>query len=157
MYILGSTLLYWILFTFLDTLGDTTNRIAILHSLLCGLQCLNNSNRLSSPILDITLQQSSLESVADAVAVEPISMIYIQLAGARLNWNFLVETFSISGMAHIYIECLHFVVKPISSRVVLKVKQFQFMQDIWLGQTLMKYDNIFLCLLKVDLREKTNP
>ena len=77
MYILGSTLLYWILFTFLDTLGDTTNRIAILHSLLCGLQCLNNSNRLSSPILDITLQQSSLESVADAVAVEPISMIYI--------------------------------------------------------------------------------
>lgn len=30
-----------------------------------------------SPALDITLEQSSRESVADAAVVEPISMIYI--------------------------------------------------------------------------------
>ena len=43
-------------------------------------------------MLDITLEQSSRESVADAAVVEPISMIYTWLAGARLDWNFLVKT-----------------------------------------------------------------
>ena len=51
-------------------------------------------------MLDITLEQSSRESVADAaVVVEPISMIYTWLAGARLDWNFLVKTSSISVAA----------------------------------------------------------
>ena len=60
---------------------------------------IDNSSRLCSPVLDITLEQSSRESVADAAVVEPISMIYIWLAGARLDWNFLVKTSSISGAA----------------------------------------------------------
>ena len=81
--------------------------------------------------------------------------LYFWLAGARLDQIFLEKTSSISGAAHIYNkECLHFVVKQIFSQAVLRVEQFQFMQDIWLGQTLMKYDNIFYVCLKWILERK---
>ena len=89
---------------------------------------IDNSSRLFSPVPDITPEQSSRESVADAAVVEPISMIYIWLAGAGLDWNFLVKTSpllsSISGaaQARIYKECLQFVVKPIFSQAVLRVE-----------------------------------
>ena len=60
--------------------------------------------------------------MADAAVVEPISMIYTWLAGAGLDWNFLVKTSSISVAAQIYKECLQFVVKPIFSQAVLRVE-----------------------------------